>query len=59
MRQIAISPIFYMLPDEPKMKTLFSSVPKENLRPVWRTQWTIHVKPNIYQQIKQNIMDLD
>ena len=40
MRQRAISPIFYMLPDEPKMKILFSSVPKGNLRPVCRNQWT-------------------
>ena len=40
MRQTAIPPIFYMLPDEPKMKILFSSVPKGNLRPVCRTQWT-------------------
>ena len=40
MRQIAKPPIFYMLPDEPKMQILFPSVPKGNLRPVCRKQCT-------------------
>ena len=40
MRQTAKLPIFYMLPDEPKMQILFSSVPKGNLRPVCRNKCT-------------------
>ena len=40
MRQTAIPTIFYMLPDDPKMQILFSSVPKGNLRPVCRNQCT-------------------
>ena len=38
MRQTAIPPIFYMLPDESKMQILFPSVPKGNLRPVCRVR---------------------
>ena len=38
MRQTAIPPIFYMLPDESKMPIMFSSVPKGNLRPVCRVR---------------------
>ena len=38
--QTTIPPIFYMLPDGPKMQILFPSVPKRNLRPVCRNQWT-------------------
>ena len=38
MRQTAIPPIFYMLPDESKMQIMFSSVPKGNLRPVCRVR---------------------
>ena len=38
MRQTAIPPIFYMLPEESKMQIMFSSVPKENLRPVCRVR---------------------
>ena len=33
-------PFFYMLPDEPNMLILFSSVPKGNLRPVCRNKCT-------------------
>ena len=41
-----------MLPDEPKMQNLFSSVPKGNLRPVCRNQWTCF-KHNIYYDLMQ------
>ena len=41
MRQAAKPPIFYMLPEEPKMQILFSSVPKGYLRPVCRNQCTL------------------
>ena len=46
-----------MLPDEPKMQILFSSVPKGNLRPVVETNGL--VTHHIYHELKLNIMDLD
>ena len=55
MGQTAIPPIFYILPDDPKIQILFPSVPKGNLRPVCRNK----CKHNIYHELKLTIMDLD
>ena len=41
-----------------KCNFFFSSVPKGNLRPVCRNQWTCF-KHNIYHDLKQTIIDLD
>ena len=56
MRQTAIPPIYDMLPDEPKCKFCFLLYLKEIYAQCVETNGL--VKHNIYQELKQTIMDL-
>ena len=57
MRQTAKPPIFYMLPDDPKMQFCFLLYLKEIYAQFVETN--VHVKHNIDNELKQTFMDLD